>query len=172
MLGLQLYLHSRLKLFLSLLLVCLSFMPSAKNCRPMEWERHALPANWDLLIHQQLHLSFVLLMFLWEGIYRGWYYGVRTCSVQNPVNLFPYPIQESLSHENKLTQLPSGNHFPYVLGTAPPIYETFIHLLIFGHILCARHWIKWWWLHTWLHNLHKSRFCLYAHKLPVGLYAG
>lgn len=40
------------------------------------------------------------------------------------------------SHENKLTKLRNGSRFPYVLGTAPPIYETFIHLLI--NILGAR----------------------------------
>lgn len=61
------------------------------------------------------------------------------CSIQNTVSLLPHPIQQSPSHENKLTKLLSGSHFPYVLGTAPPNYETFIHLLIniFGaHTIC------------------------------------
>lgn len=79
-------------------------------------------------------------MFLWEGIYRGWCCEVRTCSVQNPVSLFPHPIRKSSSHEIKLTKLPSGNHFPYVLGTAPPTCETFIHWLIniWAHSVCLK----------------------------------
>lgn len=140
-----------------------STLPSANNLRLFDWERHALPASWDLLIYHQLHLSSVLLKFLWEGIYRGWGCGVRiavfkTQSAHNSIQV------NRLPHENKLTKLRNGSRFPYVLGTAPPIYETFIHLLIniLGHVLHARRRMKWRGLHIWLHNLPKSKICLYT----------
>lgn len=138
-----------------------SSLPSANNRRPFDWERHALPASWDLLIYRQLHLSSVLPKFLWEGIYRGWGCGVRIAVFKT--QSAHYSIQVSSLPLMKISSR-NGNRFPYVLGTTPPIYETFIHLLIniLGHVLHARHRMKWRGLHIWLHSSPKSKFCLYT----------